>query len=131
MDRHAPVGLTPDEKPNWGTSAASTFLVMGVDDTVVLVTARMTRGTKLERNFICESCRYYGKEYSWNFQTGLWNIKTLSVKGRKKYATQLVRSLVEREDKRERVGGDETFDLCFCTVLLAAVENVNRSLSPS
>jgi hypothetical protein len=30
-----------------------------MDDTVVAV--RITRGTKLDKNFIFESCRYYGK----------------------------------------------------------------------
>jgi hypothetical protein len=47
----APVGLTPDEKPNWGTRASFTSLrAMGKDDPVAA--ARIPRATKSDRNFI-------------------------------------------------------------------------------
>ena len=32
-----------------------------MDDTLAVVAVRITRGTKLDKNFIFESCRYYGK----------------------------------------------------------------------
>ena len=48
--KDAPVGLTPDEKPNSGMRALFTSLrVIGKDDTVA---ARIPRGTKSERNLI-------------------------------------------------------------------------------
>ena len=51
--KDAPVGLTPDEKPNWGMRASFTSLrVMGKDDTVAVAAARIQRGTRSDRNFI-------------------------------------------------------------------------------
>jgi len=53
VDRNAPVGFTPDEKPNWGISASPTSLrVIGVDDTI---TAKTPRTMKLENRFIKSS----------------------------------------------------------------------------
>lgn len=48
--KDAPVGLTPDKKPNGGMRSEFTFLrVIGKDDTVA---TRITRGKKSHSNFI-------------------------------------------------------------------------------